>query len=126
MDRRPCRLARASRATWTVDHVASPGCAGRHGLVPDRARQTSRDDIATHRREWGHALAGGCPPWWWSLRSTRTAPLDRSPPSSAWCPIRKQVTFMGDTFKAGDKIKKSGIYSVLHEGEHSNAHDVTC
>jgi hypothetical protein len=33
---------------------------------------------------------------------------------------------MGDTFKAGDKIKKSGIYSVLHEGEHSNAHDVTC
>ena len=29
-------------------------------------------------------------------------------------------------FKPGEKVKKSGIYSVLHDGEHSRAHDVTC
>ena len=33
---------------------------------------------------------------------------------------------MADTFKSGDKVKKSGIYSVLHEGKHADAHDVTC
>ncbi len=33
---------------------------------------------------------------------------------------------MADRFKSGDKVKKSGIYSVLHEGEHADAHDVTC
>jgi hypothetical protein len=29
-------------------------------------------------------------------------------------------------FKAGDKIRKSGIYSVLHDGKHNEAHEVTC
>ncbi|HXN30753.1 MAG TPA: hypothetical protein VN894_02785 [Polyangiaceae bacterium] len=33
---------------------------------------------------------------------------------------------MADAFKSGDKVKKSGIYSVLHEGKHADAHDVTC
>jgi hypothetical protein len=29
-------------------------------------------------------------------------------------------------FKAGDKIRKSGIYSVLHHGKHAETHEVTC
>jgi len=33
---------------------------------------------------------------------------------------------MVDTFKAGDKVKKSGIYSVIHDRKHADAHDVTC
>jgi hypothetical protein len=33
---------------------------------------------------------------------------------------------MADAFEAGEKIKKSGIYSVLHEGKHASAHEVTC
>lgn len=33
---------------------------------------------------------------------------------------------MASTFKAGDKVKKSGIYSVIHDREHADAHDVTC
>jgi len=33
---------------------------------------------------------------------------------------------MAVPIKAGEKIKKSGIYSVLHEGKHVEAHDVTC
>jgi hypothetical protein len=33
---------------------------------------------------------------------------------------------MADASKAGDTVKKSGIYSVLHLGEHVDAHDVTC
>jgi hypothetical protein len=31
-----------------------------------------------------------------------------------------------DAFKSGDKVKKSGIYSVLHDRQHAEAHDVTC
>jgi hypothetical protein len=40
----------------------------------------------------------------------------------------RTVTFWkkADMFKAGEKIRKSGIYSVLHDGKHSEAHDVTC
>jgi hypothetical protein len=33
---------------------------------------------------------------------------------------------MVDTFKPGEKVKKSGIYSVTHDGEHAQAHEVTC
>ena len=33
---------------------------------------------------------------------------------------------MADAFEAGEKIKKSGIYSVLHEGKHAETHEVTC
>jgi hypothetical protein len=33
---------------------------------------------------------------------------------------------MADPFKAGDKVRKSGIYSAVHEGKHANAHEVTC
>jgi hypothetical protein len=33
---------------------------------------------------------------------------------------------MGDSFKPGDKISKSGIYSVAHEDAHANAQEVTC
>jgi len=42
--------------------------------------------------------------------------------------FRRTVTFWkkADMFKAGEKIRKSGIYSVLHDGKHSEAHDVTC
>jgi hypothetical protein len=29
-------------------------------------------------------------------------------------------------FKARDKIRKSGIYSVLHDGKHRAPHEVTC
>jgi hypothetical protein len=33
---------------------------------------------------------------------------------------------VADPYKAGDKIKKSGIYSVLHKGRHAEAQEVTC
>ncbi len=33
---------------------------------------------------------------------------------------------MVDTFKAGEKVKKSGIYSVIHDCKHAVSHDVTC
>jgi hypothetical protein len=33
---------------------------------------------------------------------------------------------MADALKAGETVKKSGIYSVLHDGEHVGAHEVTC
>jgi hypothetical protein len=33
---------------------------------------------------------------------------------------------MGGAFKPGDKITKSGIYSVAHEGKHTDAHEATC
>jgi hypothetical protein len=32
---------------------------------------------------------------------------------------------VADPYKAGEKITRSGIYSVLHEG-HAEAHEVTC
>jgi hypothetical protein len=33
---------------------------------------------------------------------------------------------MGDGAKAGDTVKKSGIYSVKHRESHADEHDVTC
>lgn len=33
---------------------------------------------------------------------------------------------MAAAFKPGEKVKKSGIYSVVHDGEHAEAHEVTC
>jgi hypothetical protein len=33
---------------------------------------------------------------------------------------------MADPLKAGAKVKKSGVYSVLHDGGHVAAHEVTC
>ena len=30
----------------------------------------------------------------------------------------------GDTFRAGEKVKQSGIYEVIHDGDHRAAHDV--
>jgi hypothetical protein len=33
---------------------------------------------------------------------------------------------MPSLFKVGDKVRKSGIYSVEHDGKHADAHDVTC
>jgi hypothetical protein len=33
---------------------------------------------------------------------------------------------MADPSKAGDTVKKSGIYSVRHKGEHADDHEVTC
>jgi hypothetical protein len=33
---------------------------------------------------------------------------------------------MAGASKAGDTVKKSGIYSVVHDGEHADAHEVTC
>ncbi len=33
---------------------------------------------------------------------------------------------MASPNKAGDRIKKSGIYSVVHEGQHAETHEATC
>jgi hypothetical protein len=33
---------------------------------------------------------------------------------------------MANALKAGETVKKSGIYSVRHEGDHVVAHNVTC
>jgi hypothetical protein len=33
---------------------------------------------------------------------------------------------MADAFKPGEKVKKSGIYTVLHDDDHAENHDVTC
>ncbi len=33
---------------------------------------------------------------------------------------------MADTFEAGDTVKKSGIYSVVHDRKHAEEHEVTC
>ena len=33
---------------------------------------------------------------------------------------------MADTFEAGARVKKSGIYSVVHEKKHAEDHEVTC
>jgi hypothetical protein len=33
---------------------------------------------------------------------------------------------MSDTYQSGDKVKKSGIYAVLHDGAHAEKHEVTC
>jgi formamidopyrimidine-DNA glycosylase len=36
------------------------------------------------------------------------------------------VANIGDVFKPGDKVQRSGIYRVTHDGEHREAHEVTC
>ena len=33
---------------------------------------------------------------------------------------------MSETFKPGEKVPHSGIYAVLHDREHADAHEVTC
>jgi hypothetical protein len=33
---------------------------------------------------------------------------------------------MADALKAGAMVKKSGIYTVSHAGDHAAAHEVTC
>ena len=32
----------------------------------------------------------------------------------------------GDIFKPGETVPRSGIYSVLHDPNHSQSHEVTC
>ena len=32
---------------------------------------------------------------------------------------------MADQFKPGDKVPKSGIYKVVHDGVHKDEHEVT-
>ncbi|CAJ9144335.1 MULTISPECIES: hypothetical protein [pseudomallei group] len=33
---------------------------------------------------------------------------------------------IGDIFKPGDVVPHSGIYRVVHDGNHVQQHDVTC
>ena len=33
---------------------------------------------------------------------------------------------IGDIFKPGEKVLHSGIYTVIHDIEHTQPHDVTC
>jgi hypothetical protein len=33
---------------------------------------------------------------------------------------------MSDDYKPGDKVKRSGIYAVVHDEEHEEEHEVTC
>ena len=33
---------------------------------------------------------------------------------------------VGDVFKPGDLVPTSGIYKVVHDPAHAEAHDVTC
>jgi hypothetical protein len=40
--------------------------------------------------------------------------------------IRRNEGLVADALIAGATIKKSGIYSVRHDGDHAGAHDVTC
>jgi len=39
--------------------------------------------------------------------------------------LRKEA-HVPEASKPGDKVKKSGIYSVRHHGPHASNHDVTC
>ena len=32
----------------------------------------------------------------------------------------------GDEFKPGEKCSRSGVYRVVHDSDHSQAHEVTC
>ncbi len=36
------------------------------------------------------------------------------------------TTKVGDKFKPGDKVQRSGIYKVLHDETHTENHEVTC
>ncbi len=33
---------------------------------------------------------------------------------------------LGDIFKPGETVPHSGIYQVIHDGNHRTPHDVTC
>jgi hypothetical protein len=33
---------------------------------------------------------------------------------------------VGDVFKPGDKVERSGIYEVTHDPGHAQRHEVTC
>lgn len=33
---------------------------------------------------------------------------------------------VGDEFKPGDKVERSGIYRVVHDQNHAQEHEVTC
>jgi hypothetical protein len=33
---------------------------------------------------------------------------------------------IGDVFKPGDKVQRSGVYRVTHDSEHRETHEVTC
>ena len=33
---------------------------------------------------------------------------------------------VGDIFKPGEKVPRSGIYKVLHDSQHAEEHEVTC
>lgn len=33
---------------------------------------------------------------------------------------------VGDVFKPGQKVPNSGIYTVIHDPEHRQRHEVTC
>ena len=33
---------------------------------------------------------------------------------------------IGDEFKPGDEVPRSGIYKVIHDPEHAQQHEVTC
>jgi hypothetical protein len=33
---------------------------------------------------------------------------------------------VGDTFRPGQEVKRSGIYKVTHDPKHSQPHEVTC
>jgi len=37
---------------------------------------------------------------------------------------RKSVSSQGETYRAGDVVRQSGIYEAIHEGAHRGPHDV--
>jgi hypothetical protein len=36
------------------------------------------------------------------------------------------MTSIGDVFKPGDTVPNSGIYTMIHDTNHAQSHDVTC
>jgi hypothetical protein len=46
--------------------------------------------------------------------------------SAARTDPKKRQSFMAELFKPGAKVKKSGIYAVVHDDNHADAHEVTC
>ena len=33
---------------------------------------------------------------------------------------------MGEEYKPGDKVPRSGVYRVTHDNQHAQTHEVTC
>ena len=62
------------------------------------------------------------------FRARPQAPPDRARrgPHRADRLSRKKAIVMADMFTPGAKVKKSGIYSVIHEDDHADPHEVTC